>query len=321
MQLFDEINPEYIKDTGISIEILNITFIKPHRHPSAIEMIYCLKGSFTIQIAHESITCYAGQMVTADHCDIHYISADEDNVSIIVHLDISNTHYSNDEMRAILFSCSTALIRDNQIPYLNEIYDKILAMAYIYSSHQKDPSDALHNLKQIRLDMIDLLVQKFSWYSVLGFTLEENEKYRERINAISLYIQDNCREKITLAKIAKVAHFDSNYLSGFMKRTSMRSYSFTVNYFRCYEAESLLLSTKKTVEEISDTCGFSSKKYFHKHFKEIWNITPLQHRKRYESLFQTNEEYLPLDSNESLELVKETIISRQLNNVYMAGND
>lgn len=312
--LFDEITPEYIEGSGVSIDVLNIDYIKPHRHSDAIEMIYCLQGSFEIKIAHETIVCCTGEMVTADHDDIHYVIGHEGNICIVVHLSLLGTPFSQDELDATLFSCSTSRIRDVQEPFIEMMYDKLVALACLNALPHN--ADFVQKIEVIRQNIIALLVDKFSWYSMIGFTAEENKKYRDRINSISLYIQNNYNKKVTLKKLADMTYMDANYLSSFIKKTSMLSYSFTLNYFRCYEAEKLLLETNRSVQEISDMCSFSSKKYFHKHFKEIWGTTPLQHRKAYKKLYALKENFQPVENDFVITASKEWMMKRHLDRVY-----
>ena len=307
-KLVETIEPNYIKGTGVSIEMLNIRYQTPHRHRYCLEMICCLEGSVRVTIAHETMVLKQSEMVTADHDDVHYIESEEDNKTLIIHIDLDNPKHDRDEIDATMFSCATELASKHQLPYLEKIYDTILSLAYIYASGNIDDYD----IDQIKNNLIDIMVERFSWFSVMELDTDENEKYRERLNALSLYVQRGCKQKLTLGELSKVTHLDSNYLSQFLKRSTMKSFTFFINYFRCYEAERLLLETDMSVQMISDACGFSSKNYLHKYFKSMWNITPLQHRKKYSALAEREEEYIIFSREDMMRSVDSAIIFRHI---------
>ncbi|MDV2687397.1 helix-turn-helix domain-containing protein, partial [Alkalihalophilus lindianensis] len=48
-----------------------------------------------------------------------------------------------------------------------------------------------------------------------------------------------------------------------------------------FKSEKLLLTTNKSIQEISTECGFSDTKYYYKHFNKWYNCTPAQYRKKY----------------------------------------
>lgn len=308
--LVKEITPTYIDHTPVMIELLNIRHIRPHRHSDAIELLYCLEGNLRITIAHEDISLATGEIVTVDHDDIHYVTADEDNTVLIIHIDMKNVGHKWQDIRYIFFSCATKLCKPHQQDALHSVYDIMLIMAYTYFSRAKNSEETLRCMS---MRLVDILLEKFSWFAVEGFTAEENKKYRSRLNYISAYLQQHYQEKITISQLAEKVHIDENYLSQFMKRISFLSFTFTVNYIRSYEAEKLLLFTDKSIQEISDLCGFSSVKYFHKYFKAAWETTPLQHKIKYRKIAAIPQSISTYESGDALDIIKENIVKRYVN--------
>lgn len=308
-----DITPTYIHGTPISIELVNIRHICPHRHCDSIEILYCLRGTLTMTIAHEELCLAPGEIVTVDHDDIHYVTANTDNAVIILHINMKDINRNWQDIQYIFFSCATALCKPHQQKPMHDIYDIILTLAYTYYSQINSANE--NRQKEIRhmsIRLVNLLLEKFSWFSVEGFTAEENEKYRSRLNDISAYLQQNYQNKITIPQVAQKIHIDENYLSQFLKRTSFISFTSMVNYIRSYEAEKLLLFTGKSIHEISDLCGFSSVKYFHKYFKIVYSTTPLQHRIKYLNIAAIPQNICSYETTESLKMIKDEIIRRYI---------
>ena len=55
------------------------------------------------------------------------------------------------------------------------------------------------------------------------------------------------------------------------------------------KAEKLLLTTGKSISEISLLCGFSDPKYIYKSFKKWYDVTPSAHKKAYEQYMERGE--------------------------------
>ena len=301
--------PPYFPGSPLAIEVVNIRHYAPHRHTDAIEFVYCFSGRLEVTIAHQRLLLLANEMVTIDHDDIHYMTSDQDNMTLIVHIDLKNTSCKWSDIKYIFFSCATILYKPHQEKALELIYDILISSAYIYAAQKED---ALKYYKSIGNMLIDILIEKFCWFSVEDLTAEENSKYRDRLNNICTYVQRNYKNKITISQIAREEYIDENYFSQFIKRTSFKSFTFMVNYIRCYEAEKLLLFTNMSIQEISDACGFSSKKYFHKYFRICWNTTPLRHRKHYQKISALPHNIRACPSDELLTAINEHMAERQL---------
>lgn len=112
-----------------------------------------------------------------------------------------------------------------------------------------------------------------------------NQDLYDRFTRVLEYIINNYKEKITVSQLASREHMNRNYFSQFVSKTVFSSFSNMVNYIRCYNAEILLLTTEKSISDISFECGFSDPKYFYSAFKSLWHMTPNEDRERYSKQF------------------------------------
>jgi AraC-like DNA-binding protein len=303
------IKPDYIPGTGLQMQLLNIRHIQPHRHSDAVEMMYCLQGHVWGHIAHDELHLRTGDLVTFDRDDAHNIMGDKDNLCLVAHIDLSHPSYSHDELFETIFSCTTHPKYTRHPEEVQRVCDVLLAAMYIASEGQENAADIC---EEIRLNLTDLLMKKFSWFSIEEWYREGDDKYADRLRMILKYILNNYRSKITISELSKIIYLNPSYISSFMKRTTFHSFSEAVNYFRCFYAEHLLLETDLPMGEISAMAGFSSEKYFYRAFKMHWRTTPLQQRKEYARLMQIKEEYYEYPQDEAREIIKEYIAARQV---------
>ena len=97
------------------------------------------------------------------------------------------------------------------------------------------------------------------------------------------YLNTNYAEKQTLESIANRFFVSKTALSyGFKKYMDCALIDFLLS-IRLTKAKELLLGTKKSVEEISELCGFSSANYFGLIFKQKEKLSPANYRKHQNS--------------------------------------
>jgi iron complex transport system substrate-binding protein len=86
-------------------------------------------------------------------------------------------------------------------------------------------------------------------------------------------------EKQTLESLAENFFVSkATLIYNFKKYASCSPIDFLLNV-RLTKAKELLLNTKKSVNEISEICGFSSANYFGLIFKQKENLSPANYRK------------------------------------------
>ncbi len=331
-RLLQTITPDYIPGTGIQVQLMDLRTIETHLHRNTLEFVYCLRGSINWHVAHEHGTLSAGELITIDQDDIHNFYADESNLTLIVHISLENAQFSPNELNNTLFSCTTFLVAAEDIPYIEKVYDTLLALAcritscgLLQSTARGTTSaaegtaiadtaaDALSEMQQLRKDcetvrakLLDIMMENFSWFSIKNLG-NENMKYKERLQQIVGYVMNNSEKKITTSQLTNIIYLNSSYISSFMHRTAFGSLTYMINYFRCYRAQQMLLETSDPVNEISVRCGFTSEKYFYRYFKEYWQITPLQYRKRLRAFAERKEEFHLYPADEACALLKDVI--------------
>lgn len=298
------VRPEIIPGTPFTIEFFTLEYAAPHFHPDSIEFLYCLSGEGSFSMDHEIGNISAGELITIEAENVHYIRAEKDNLFLSVHIHPPKTSYDWSRLRYYYFSCASDRCLPHQDAAMKRMIWMLLSLAYIYTAREDFDKRSFINAGE---EILSLLIEHFCWFSVEELDSKENEKFKERLNNILTYMQKHYREKITLKELSQMEYVNESYFSRFLKRTTFHSFTLMLNYVRCFEGQRLLLNNDLPIHVISDECGFSSKKYFHRYFKHYWNTTPLQLRKRYNSLTAEKEEVSMIPAAQMNDFMKEYI--------------
>lgn len=103
--------------------------------------------------------------------------------------------------------------------------------------------------------------------------------YSLRTNKIIYYIENNYSKKLTLEKLANSFFVSKMTLCKEFKKDTGTTISDYILKVRLENSIAYLKYTNKTMDKISEICGFSSGAYFYYSFKKFFKITPSQYRK------------------------------------------
>ena len=269
----------------VHMEFFRAGHYPAHFHPVTPELLLCLKGSATIRACNAEKEMHPGSTFSLDASDIHCIFSDEDNLLMSMHLDPTGLNVPPDAITNCFLELDDAEISSLQIEPMYQVLDRMISIAYHLLSNDAKADGAEENnaatVRKLSNQLADLLLRNFDWLSFIPDPYYTNRQFHERCKRIMAYCLENYTEKISISQVAEMEHINENYLSAFMKRTSLGGFKNSINFIRCFYAEHLLLNTDDDVIDISSQCGFSDPKYFYAAFKSMWGCTPARHRKWY----------------------------------------
>ena len=143
--------------------------------------------------------------------------------------------------------------------------DTFLGLVSIFTSAEgsyKAQGSAI--LKQILLKVIE--------------TVDENALPSRMVEALDKYIRDNAGDDISNTEIGAIFGYHPFYISKVLKDrkgTTLRQY---IIAYRLKLAKKLLTESAKSVNEVSEECGFNDPSYFTKTFKSAFGMTPKDYR-------------------------------------------
>lgn len=115
--------------------------------------------------------------------------------------------------------------------------------------------------------------------------LEKNRKVsfydRQRMNALLKFIHKHYHQKLSLDEIAQSVHISRGECCRLFKRSLDQTPFGYLNRYRISRSQKLLSSTKLSILEISQQCGFNTSSYFSESFRKDTGMTPGAYRKKF----------------------------------------
>lgn len=139
------------------------------------------------------------------------------------------------------------------------------------------------NCYELKLKMY--LYELFSYYFENNLLEEQNYhasdvKVSEKTKSIIKYVEEHYQEKITLEQLAKVTNQSIYNLAHSFKKCTGRSPLEYINQYRLSVAARELETTKNPIINIAVDTGFHNVSYFNRVFREKYNMTPTEYRKK-----------------------------------------
>ena len=266
----------YFNDSPIKITYANIREYPIHWHNS-IEILYVLRGSINITADTDTFQVLEKQVEIINVDEAHRIYSDTDNRVLIFHIDPYFFEKYYKDINNIFFytSSSDDGLQDGE-EYI--LLKNFLAKLLCEEIQKLDDYD--EEIESILIDLLYHLINNFHYLTYEKEELKEKSEQLARYHRIHKYIFNNYDTNITLQEIAKKEFLSPHYLSHEIKYATGYSFTDLVNLTRVEESIKLLLDSDLSISEISDEVGFSHVRYFNKNFKNYYDCTPLQYRKK-----------------------------------------
>ncbi len=154
--------------------------------------------------------------------------------------------------------------------------------AGIFNELEKNFDKSLTNNKLYTTKILEFLIMNILNNGIMV----DNPLFRPSGKAVHLiphavlYIQKHFRENIKVKDVADTIFLSEKYFCSLFRETLGCSFSQYLNDIRLKNACNMLVTATDTVTEIARESGFNSTKHFQRLFKEKYNITPLEYRKK-----------------------------------------
>lgn len=111
-------------------------------------------------------------------------------------------------------------------------------------------------------------------------TVGKNHSEQELLLSVIRFIEERYKDG-TLSELAKELHYDLYNLSRMIKRLTDKNYKELVQNKRLSQAAYLLINTKLSVADVGLAVGYDNLSYFHRIFKEKYEVSPKKFRDRF----------------------------------------
>jgi AraC-like DNA-binding protein/mannose-6-phosphate isomerase-like protein (cupin superfamily) len=129
-----------------------------------------------------------------------------------------------------------------------------------------------------------LLVNHYSDYRGNEGVFLRNQLNLERLKPVFECISRDYWRPLSVCDGAKILHLHKSSFMRFFKQVTGQSFITYLNHFRIAKAQALLLSTDKSVAEISQEVGFCDQSYFGLMFRKLVHQTPRDYRRHAEGI-------------------------------------
>ena len=111
--------------------------------------------------------------------------------------------------------------------------------------------------------------------------LYKKKEVFNRIQPVISYVESNYMDDIDLEKACKLLRVNYFYFCRLFKKATGKTFIEYLNYVRVSVAEKFIITTSKSITDISIETGFSSLSYFNRIFKRLKGSNPTEYRKLY----------------------------------------
>jgi len=264
------------EDFPIRGSIYSIEGFKVHWH-SAVEILLVLQGNVSLGVGDHKYLLKENDLILINYNEIYSITrGKEDNLLLSLQIDPVTVSQYDPNFSRLVFDCKSFMYcKDNQEKF--DVVRYYMAKV-VWEYSKKKPGYQLRIASNIHL-LAAHLVNNLTNENLNQLKSEIKDKDLARLKRILSYINENIDKKISLKTIAKNEHISYFYLSRFIKDNLGVTFQEYINTLRLDKAVNLLLSSNKTITEVSYESGFANIKLFNKLFKETFGASPLQYKK------------------------------------------
>lgn len=269
------------KDNSLFTSTLLPTEDIPIYCASSHTSLLLFEGNATVFIDNKEIPCFAGNILLfSQGCNL--IVKPDDNSKI--HLITYKKEFFDTLFLSQIADCPIFydffLLKDHKNEFLYFDCDRTMEIQHFVQILllELNNIDSLSD-KTVRCATI-LFLSNLHRIHRPSLVITESTMMKEYIiGSILKYMADNY-STATLSSTAAHFNYHPAYFSEMFKRKGLCNFSQKMLEIRLEQARRLLVSTDMTIKQICENIGFKEKSYFYRRFKNAYNITPGQYRKK-----------------------------------------
>ena len=280
---------QFSPDTNIHLFMGSIVKYPIHWHNS-LEIIAVLNGTIHLKDGFESHTVSEGEVIVINDNDLHAITGQRDeNTVIILNIDVTRLKTEQASIKDTIIVCDS---NTDKIKYARELKEAFRLVLNIYILCYQNDDIKINSTRQKLNELAALLINNFRYLRMLEnsfSSIDSSDSHVETLGGTMDYIYNNFKEKITLQDISFHENISTYYISHLIKKVSGLTFQEYLGMLRAESSEKLLIASNKSIAEIAFESGFSDVKYYNKHFKRWYGMTPGDYRKECKDFFHSSD--------------------------------
>ncbi len=235
----------------------------PVRFHKQLEILYVRSGQLQVNVDGRSETLRENEMYIAFPNILHAVIHGEATGMVIIVDGEMFPHYVDVLTR---FKPESPVIRTGSLP---EAVPAVLERIRQWN----DAGESAHR-QAILTGYITALLGEL----LENLPLTERDSDSDLIQKLVLFFLEHYTQEISLEDVARELSYSKCYISHLIADTFQCNFRSLINSYRVSLAQSLLLTTQKTVSEIAYECGFKNQSSFNRIFLKYSRKTPSQFR-------------------------------------------
>lgn len=258
-------------------------FVSHHWH-DYVEIIYIKSGQLFVNINNEQYSGKAGDVFFINEEELHEMYVEDTNTLYyaflfpIKYLSFEMKDYVENSYIDALYNKQSIFI--SKLPRKCKAYDKICEELDLMI-HMNDSKNGAYQFgtKVSLLHIMYLLAEENMILSKTyqGFLNEHNKL--KLLKNITLYIENNYKNRIYLETISKEFGMSPKYFCKFFKDNFGKTFIEYLKALRIEKSMIMLVTTDLPIMDIAFASGFENFSYFIRTFKDLSGCTPSYYRK------------------------------------------
>lgn len=241
-------------------------------------LIYILSGTKQIKVSQRAFNINPGELILiprGEYVMSEYITGEQNFQSIMLFFNQKVARYVVDELKGRINSDYKEVFKKEAIKIIpksrniNELYHSLI-------TYSKENSPFIPDIISLKfMELIYLLLDTPYQNVIMSFLLDAA---RYETPSIASILEQNLYSPLTVEKLAKLAGRSlSNFKREFTKQYKVSPKKW-IKTKKLERAAFLLDTSDKTIEDISDDCGFVNSTHFSRLFKKLYSVTPTEFR-------------------------------------------
>ena len=276
------------------MEYQNLEYKGPFFHRNTLEIVFVMKGELTIETDNEELVLKEGEFTSINAGISHILRGSKETYINSLYLNLNYYEKQYPYIHGHSFYClyHEDGTDDFELYYLiRNFFIRLMIIEYL------DVEEQFEMGKKICDTLMNVLI-----YHIFDAQFTKNKisvlklADKERLFSMTQYLAEHFNQQgLTLADLAANENLSTTRLSHFWKSITNISFIETIGMYRYNEAKRLLMSSDRSVSEISDVCGYSDEKYLYKVFKQKHDMTPKEFRDHHREILKQPDIYKPYD--------------------------
>lgn len=274
-------------NTGVRVSLDAITTYPFHLHAEVLELVGLLYGNVTISDCATDHVLSPGDVYIFNPNDPHRIVSNE--ASGLLTVQISREAFAPlfPALTEMYYVCQPYEGEDGAID--SDLRGLRFLMAKLWQEYNK-PTASEQHISRMAEQLLQMLLEEFTFYTYRknpagGIEIVRQPVSARNLSAMKQYylvadqIYRRFQTNLTLTELAAEIFVSPEHLSRSLKTTIGLSFSEILSLARSEEAERLLFTTQKNVDEIANQVGFANRKHLAINFKRWYKKTPTDFRR------------------------------------------